>query len=131
MMATDRPLRVLVAEDEPLAREYLLGLLANHPRFTVVAVARNGLEAVHALAEHRPDLALLDIEMPKLDAFEVLELAEHPVAVVFVTAYDAHAVRAFEAEAVDYVLKPFSAERLAAALDRAAPRLATAAPPEP
>lgn len=131
MTGVEQPLRVLVAEDEPLARDYLLGLLAKRPGVSVVAVCRNGLEAVRALAEHRPDLALLDIEMPKLDAFEVLELAEHPVAVVFVTAYDEHAVRAFEAEAVDYVLKPFSAERLGAALDRAARRLETAPPLDP
>ncbi len=111
-------LKAVIADDEPLAREVLAEYLTAHGDIEVVASCSNGLEAVKAVAEHRPDLLLLDIEMPKLDGFEVLELLDHPVAVVIVTAFDAYAVRAFEADAVDYLLKPYSAERLARALER-------------
>ncbi|MFZ4578935.1 MAG: LytR/AlgR family response regulator transcription factor [Myxococcota bacterium] len=117
-------LRAILADDEPLARAYLRELLDAHPDVQVLAECRNGLEAVRAIAEHKPDLAFLDIEMPKLDGFEVLELADPLPAVVFVTAYDQYAVRAFEAAAVDYLLKPFASERLAAALGRVRARVA-------
>lgn len=117
------PLRAILADDEPLARSYLRELLAAHPDVAILAECRNGLEAARAIAQHRPELAFLDIEMPKLDGFEVLDLAEAPLAVVFVTAFDHYAVRAFEAHAVDYLQKPFSAERLAAALQRVQQRI--------
>ncbi len=117
------PLRAILADDEPLARSYLRELLAAHPEVTVLAECRNGLEAARAIAQHRPDLAFLDVEMPKLDGFEVLDLVEGPLAVVFVTAFDHYAVRAFEAHAVDYLRKPFSPERLAAALERVRQRI--------
>ncbi len=113
-----QPLRVVVAEDEPLVRALLVDLLAASPGVQLVAECKNGLEAVRAVAEHRPDVLFLDVEMPKLDGFEVLELLEEPVSVVFVTAYDGYAVRAFEAEAMDYLLKPFGVERLEHALAR-------------
>lgn len=116
-------LRAILADDEPLARAYLAELLAAHPDVEILAQCRNGLEAARAIAAHQPDLAFLDIEMPKLDGFEVLDLATEPLAVVFVTAYGSYAVRAFEAHAVDYLQKPFSPERLAAALQRVRQRL--------
>ena len=85
----------------------------------IVAECANGFEAVKAVGEHRPDLLFLDIQMPKLDGFEVLELIDPPVAVIFVTAYDQYALKAFDAAAVDYLLKPFSTDRLGKALERA------------
>ncbi len=127
-MIPAKTLRIVLADDEPLARELLLELLAEQAGTQVVAVCTNGFEAVRAVAEHRPDLLLLDIEMPKLDGFEVLELLEQPTAVVFVTAYDAYAVKAFEAAAVDYLLKPFSGARLAQALERVRRALPGTAP---
>jgi len=118
-------LRVVVVDDEDLARGYLCELLATHPDLQVVAQCANGFEAVKAIAETSPDLVFLDVQMPKLDGFEVLELldpAQTPV-VVFVTAYDQYAMRAFDAQAVDYLLKPFSTERFERALERARARL--------
>jgi two-component system LytT family response regulator len=117
------PLRVLLVDDEELARDLLREYLARDPGVLVVGECRNGFEAVKAVAELRPDLVLLDIQMPKLTGFEVLELVERDQAVVFVTAYDEHALRAFEVNAVDYLLKPVAPERLQAALLRARERL--------
>lgn len=118
------PLRVAIIDDEPHARAYLRELLLAHADVEVVAECSNGIEAVKAHATVKPDLLLLDIQMPKLDGFDVLELIGQPVAVIFVTAYDAFAVRAFEVHAVDYLLKPFGAERLADALGRARTQIA-------
>jgi len=101
----------MIVDDEAPARAILLEYLGDYPQFTVVAECANGYEAVKAYAEHRPDLLFLDIQMPKLDGFEVLELLDGKPKVVFVTAYDEYAIRAFEAHAIDYLLKPFSAER--------------------
>jgi len=117
------PLRVAIVDDEALARSVLREYLAALPHVEIVAECANGFEAVKVVAELRPDLLLLDVQMPKLDGFEVLDLVGRDVAVIFVTAYDQYALRAFEVHAVDYLLKPFSAERLAAALDRARERL--------
>lgn len=116
-------LRVAIVDDEPLALGYLRELLAAHSDVEIVAECANGFEAVKAVADAKPDLLLLDIQMPKLDGFDVLELIGHAVPVIFVTAYDAFAVRAFEVHAVDYLLKPFGPERLAEALTRARGRL--------
>ncbi len=116
-------LRVVIVDDEELARQVLVELLAAHPDVEVVAECANGFEAVRAVSEHRPDLILLDIQMPKLDGFEVLELLGEDVPVIFVTAYDQHAIRAFDVHAVDYLLKPFDADRLSDALLRARERI--------
>ena len=116
-------LGVVVVDDEAPARSLLCELLAAHPDVEVVAECANGFDAVKAVTEHRPDLILLDIQMPKLDGFEVLELIGDDVSVIFVTAFDQHAIRAFEVHAVDYLLKPFDADRLAAALARARERI--------
>jgi two-component system, LytTR family, response regulator len=123
-------LRVAVVDDEPLARAVLLEYLATVPGVAVVAECANGFDAVKAVADLRPDLLLLDVQMPKLDGFEVLELVGRDVAVVFVTAYDHYALKAFEVHAVDYLLKPFSQERLVEALDRARTRLGRGEPLE-
>jgi two-component system LytT family response regulator len=117
------PLRVAVVDDEPLARAVLCEYLAAEPNVEVVAQCANGFEAVKAVSELTPDLLLLDVQMPKLDGFEVLDLVGRDVAVVFTTAYDQYALRAFEVHAVDYLLKPISAERLSEALARVRERL--------
>jgi two-component system, LytTR family, response regulator len=127
------PLRIAVVDDEALARAVLREYLSAMPDVTVVAECANGFEAVKVVTEQKPDLLLLDIQMPKLDGFEVLDLVGREVAVIFVTAYDQYAIKAFEVHAVDYLLKPFSAERLADALTRARDRLGRGdalAPPE-
>jgi two-component system LytT family response regulator len=117
--STDAPVRVLVVEDEPLARARLCELLAEVPWLTCVGEAADGLTAIARIDELRPDLVLLDVQLPECTGLEVLERAVHEPAVVFTTAYDRYAVAAFELEALDYVLKPFGRERLHAALDRA------------
>jgi two-component system LytT family response regulator len=117
------PRRVLVVDDEEPARRLLAEYLRAHPGWRIVAEAKNGLEALQLAKAHQPDLLLLDVQMPKLDGFEVLGLLAPEVAVIFTTAFNAYAVRAFEVHAVDYLLKPFSAERLAQALTRAEKRL--------
>ncbi|MEW5917880.1 MAG: LytTR family DNA-binding domain-containing protein [Gemmatimonadota bacterium] len=113
--------RALVVDDEPSAREVVLTLLAEFPMVTVVGEASNGREAVRLVRELRPDLVFLDIQMPDLDGFGVLEWLgdDVPRGVVFVTAHDDHAVRAFEVHALDYLLKPFGRPRFLAAVTRA------------
>jgi two-component system, LytTR family, response regulator len=117
------PLRAVLVDDEELARGFLRELLERHPEVEIAAECANGFAAVKAVAELHPDLLFLDVQMPKLDGLEVLELIEPGPAVVFVTAYDQYAMRAFEANAVDYLLKPFGAERFELALERAKSRL--------
>jgi two-component system LytT family response regulator len=118
-------IRVLVADDEPLVRRGLKTFIAADPRLTLVGEARNGPEAVDLIRAERPELAFLDVQMPELDGFGVLDALEgEPLpAVVFVTAYDEYAIRAFEVHAVDYLLKPFDEERFRIALGRARSRL--------
>jgi len=111
-------LRVLLVDDEELARRVLREYLERDPAVEIVGECANGYEAVRAVTEMKPDLLLLDVQMPKLDGFEVLELLDQEVSVVFVTAFDAHAIRAFDVHAVDYLLKPVSEDRLAQALAR-------------
>lgn len=122
-MTSHDALRVVIVDDEPLARGVVLEFVAAHPGVEVVAECANGFEAVKAVAELAPDLMFLDVQMPKLSGFEVLELIGRAVPVIFTTAFDQYALRAFEVHAVDYLLKPFSAERFAEALSRARARL--------
>ncbi len=127
-------MKILIADDEPLARERLRGLLSGHGDVTVVAEAGNGAETLDACSHTRPDVVLLDIAMPGIDGLEVarhLARFEPRPAVVFCTAYDSHALSAFEAAAIDYLMKPVRAERLAAALERARTFLAGRAPGMP
>ena len=116
-------LRIVIVDDEPLARAVLREYAAADPGIAVVADCANGFEAVKAVADHKPDLVLLDVQMPKLDGFEVLELLGGDQPVIFITAYDQYALKAFEVHAVDYLLKPFSAERFQEAMQRARERL--------
>jgi two-component system LytT family response regulator len=117
-------LRTVVVDDEDLARSLVREYLSSHQDIEIVAECSNGFEAVKAITELKPDLLFLDVQMPKLDGFEVLELVEHQPAVVFVTAYDQYAVKAFEVHAVDYLLKPFGKERFDEALALARERIA-------
>jgi two-component system, LytTR family, response regulator len=128
-METRAEYRAVIVDDEELARQVLRELLRAYPEIDVVAECANGFEAVKALTELKPDLLFLDVQMPKLDGFEVLELAGPVPAVIFVTAYDQFALRAFEAHAVDYLLKPFGSDRLKTAVEHARVRLAKASPP--
>jgi len=121
--APDAPLRVVIVDDEEPARTVLREYLERAGGLEIVGECKNGFEAVKSVNDLAPDLLFLDIQMPKLNGFEVLELLGRDVAVVFVTAFDEHAIKAFEVNAVDYVLKPVSAERVAAALERARKRL--------
>ncbi len=122
-MSRTEPLRVIIVDDEALARAVVREYLGAHADVTIVAECSNGFEAVKAVSELSPDLMFLDVQMPKLDGFEVLELLGRDVKVVFTTAYDQYALRAFDVHAVDYLLKPFSDERFAEALTRARARL--------
>jgi two-component system LytT family response regulator len=115
-------LRVIIVDDEDLARAVLREHLAAHPHVEIVGECSNGFQAVKAVSELKPDLLFLDIQMPKLNGFEVLELLPDPPAVIFVTAFDQYAVKAFDVHAIDYLMKPFSAERLKEALDQALER---------
>jgi two-component system, LytTR family, response regulator len=118
---THPPLRVVVVDDEPLARTGMRDLLARDPEMEVVAQCADGREAVRAIGALRPDLVLLDVQMPEMDGFEVLREigAERMPLVVFVTAYDRFALRAFDVAAVEYLLKPFDDERFLRAMQRA------------
>ena len=121
-----KPLRVLVVDDEPLARERVRTLLASETDVEVVGECADGAEAVAAIERLAPDLVLLDVQMPGVDGFDVLDAipGDRLPAVIFVTAYDRYALKAFEVHALDYLLKPFDRERFGLALDRARRELA-------
>jgi len=127
-MNAPAPLRVVIVDDEEPARLALRHALGVIGGVEVVGECENGFEAVRVVTELKPDLLLLDVQMPKLDGFEVLELLGGGMPVVFVTAYDEFALRAFEVHAIDYLLKPCTDERLAAALHRARDRTPAAGP---
>jgi two-component system, LytTR family, response regulator len=115
------PIRTLIVDDEPLARERLRTLLAEHPSFASVGECENGAEAVEALRAGGVELVFLDVQMPELDGFEVLQAIAPDAwpAIVFVTAYDEYALRAFDVHALDYLLKPFDRARFERAIGRA------------
>jgi two-component system, LytTR family, response regulator len=120
--------KAVIADDEDLARRILREYLEKEPGLEIVAECVNGYEAVKAAGEWKPDVLFLDVQMPKLDGFEVLELIDPDVAVVFVTAFDQYAMRAFDAAAVDYLLKPFGVDRFRAALAKVKRRLGDVRP---
>jgi two-component system LytT family response regulator len=109
-------LRAIIVDDEDLARRILREYLGPHADIEIIAECANGYEAVRVMTEQKPDLVFLDIQMPKLNGFEVLDLAGYECAIVLVTAYDQYAIKAFDIHAVDYLLKPFSQERFEKAL---------------
>jgi len=121
--ANEKKIGALIIDDEDLARHVIRELLQSHPEISVLAECANGFDAVKAFAEHKPELIFLDVQMPKLTGFDVLELIDADVAVIFVTAYDQYAMRAFEVHAVDYLLKPVGRARFEAALERAKGRI--------
>lgn len=120
MNGSKRKWKAVIVDDEELARTLLREMLEAHPEVEIAAECGNGMEAVKAVAEHQPNLLFLDVQMPKLTGFDVLELIDRSgVAIVFVTAFDQYAMKAFDVHAVDYLLKPFSRERFEVALERA------------
>jgi two-component system, LytTR family, response regulator len=125
----DKRWKALIVDDEELARHVIREFLQSHLEIEIVAECANGMEAVKAVAEHKPNLIFMDVQMPKLTGFDVLELIGTEVPVIFVTAYDQYAMRAFEVHAVDYLLKPIGRERFDAAVHRAKNRLGDKMPP--
>lgn len=110
--------RAIIIDDEPLALELVKEFLQNHPDVEVVAECNDGFQGIKAIGEHQPDLVFLDVQMPKITGLEMLELLDEVPSVIFTTAFQEHAIKAFEANAVDYLLKPFSKERFDEAVAR-------------
>ncbi len=104
-------MKVIIIDDEPLARSIVKEYLQKHPSLELAQECNDGFEGLKAIQQHRPDLIFLDIQMPKINGFEMLELVDQPPAVIFTTAFDEYAIRAFETHAIDYLLKPFDQER--------------------
>src|SRR6185436_19002159 len=110
--------KVIIIDDEPLARSIVKEYLQKHPKLELVQECNDGFEGLKAINQHKPDLVFLDIQMPKINGFELLELIEEPPPVIFTTAFDEYAIKAFEAHAVDYLLKPFNQQRFDKAIDK-------------
>lgn len=110
--------KVMLIDDEQLARQLIAALLKPYPQFEIVGQCSDGFEGFKAIQEHNPDLIFLDVQMPKLSGFEMLELLETPPSVIFTTAFDAYAMKAFEANAVDYLLKPITKDRFEKAIQK-------------
>src|SRR5579872_7586833 len=132
------PVKAIIIDDEPLARSIVKEYLQTYPQVEIVQECNDGFQGIKAIQQHHPDLIFLDIKMPKINGFEMLELVEQPPAVIFTTAFDEYAIKAFESHAVDYLLKPFNKERFDKAMRKwldqraSAPAITTSAPaPEP
>jgi two-component system, LytTR family, response regulator len=110
--------KVIIIDDEPLARSIVQEYLLHHPQLELVQECGDGFEGLKAIMQHKPDLIFLDIQMPKITGFEMLELIEQPPSVIFTTAFDEYAIKAFESHAVDYLLKPFSKDRFDKAITK-------------
>jgi two-component system LytT family response regulator len=111
-------MKALIIDDEPLARSIVKEYLQHYPNIELAQECNDGFEGVKAIQQHQPDIIFLDIQMPKINGFEMLELIDHPPATIFTTAFDEYAIKAFESHAVDYLLKPFSKERFDKAIQR-------------
>ena len=111
-------MKVIIIDDEPLARSVVVEYLQYHPDLVLAQVCGDGFEGVKAIQQYKPDLIFLDVQMPKINGFEMLELLDHPPNVIFITAFDEYAIKAFEAHAVDYLLKPFSRDRFDKAIQK-------------
>src|ERR1043166_8123979 len=121
-------MKIIIIDDEPLARSIVKEYLKNFTQFEVVAECGDGFEGVKFIAQHQPDLLFLDIQMPKINGFEMLELVDNPPPVIFTTAFDEYAIKAFETHAIDYLLKPFGKERFDKALNKWLSQKATDVP---
>ncbi len=110
--------KIIIIDDEPLARSIVKEYLQKHPELEIAQECNDGFEGVKAIQQYEPDLIFLDIQMPKINGFEMLELLDQPPAVIFTTAFDEYAIKAFEAHAVDYLLKPFNQERFDKAIQK-------------
>jgi two-component system LytT family response regulator len=111
-------IRVILIDDEPLARILVREYLQDYSNMEIVAECNDGFQGVKAIQQHQPDLILLDIQMPKINGFEMLELIDEPPSVIFTTAFDEYALKAFESHAIDYLLKPFSKDRFDKAIQK-------------
>jgi two-component system LytT family response regulator len=111
-------IKAIIIDDEPLARHVVKEYLQDYPQVTVLAECNDGFDGLKAITMHQPQLIFLDIQMPKINGFEMLELIEQPPAIIFTTAFDEYALKAFETHAIDYLLKPFSKERFNKAMDK-------------
>ena len=110
--------KVIIIDDEPLARSIIVEFLKKHNDLELVDECNNGYEGLKSIEKHRPDLIFLDIQMPKITGFEMLEIVDEELSVIFTTAFDEYAIRAFETSAIDYLLKPFTHDRFDKAIDR-------------
>lgn len=110
--------KVVIIDDEPLARSIVVEYLQQHPSIEIAAECNDGFQGVKAIMQHKPDLIFLDIQMPKINGFEMLELLDSTPSVIFTTAFDEYAIKAFETNAIDYLLKPFSKERFDLAIQK-------------
>ena len=110
--------KVVIIDDEPLARSLVVEYIQQHPSIEIVAECNDGFQGVKAINQHKPDLIFLDIQMPKINGFEMLELLDTTPFVIFTTAFDEYAIKAFETNAIDYLLKPFSKERFDLAIQK-------------
>lgn len=111
-------IRTIIIDDEPLASSIVQEFLSKFAQFQVLEVCQDGFQGLKAIQQHKPDLIFLDVQMPKITGFEMLELLDEPPAVIFTTAFDQYALKAFDAKAIDYLLKPFSEDRFRQAIDR-------------
>jgi two-component system LytT family response regulator len=123
-------IKALIIDDEPLARALIKNFLVSLTDIEIIGECENGFEALKAIQEQNPGLLFLDIQMPKIDGFELLEVLEKKPVIIFTTAYDQYAIKAFEMNAVDYLLKPFSKERLLQAVEKSKVRLADPSAPD-
>lgn len=112
-------LKAIIIDDEPLARDLIKSYLSDHPNIELLVECGDGFQGLKAIQEHKPDMLFLDVQMPKITGFEMLELVEEPPIVIFTTAYNEYAIKAFEMNAVDYLLKPFARERFKLAIEKA------------
>src|SRR6201985_16200 len=115
---TNTPIKAIIIDDEPLARLIVKEYLQSYAEITVMQECGDGFDGIKAIQHHHPDLIFLDIQMPKINGFEMLELIEQPPAVIFTTAFDEYAIRAFETHAVDYLLNPFNKDRFDKAINK-------------
>ena len=111
-------IKTLIIDDEPLAASIVQEFLAYYPQFELLDVCQNGFQGLKSIQQHEPDLIFLDVQMPKITGFEMLELLDEPPAVIFTTAFDQYALKAFDAMAIDYLLKPFSQDRFSQAIEK-------------